>query len=208
LAPRLAWWALALVAAAAAAQAEGIPVETRIEGLEARLEGLTRRLDALETLLKGSQHRAPAAAPKGEPDWSFDDYTRERPFRVLQRSLDRASGRIELLLDLTAPLPDGPAWAEVRRGEPLPLVLTVRLADGRELPPLPLHLERASPLVPGGRLHAGASLEPSLAAQASGIRVARRPPEGPSDAGAPDSASRSARPPRGALPPSPERGLP
>jgi hypothetical protein len=156
--------------------AEEIDPETRIDGLEARLEGLTRRVQALETLLKGSgPGNAASSAPKGEPIWDLDDYSRESPFQVIQRTLDREVGRVDLLLGVTGPIPDLPDWAKLEKGAPVPLLLTLDLGDGVAASPLPLTLERGARLEPGSRLHVSAQLEPSLAKRVRQIRVGHAP---------------------------------
>lgn len=163
-------WLILLVAGGPLA--EEIAPETRINGLEARLEGLTRRVQALETLLKESgPGSAVRPAPKGEPTWELDDYSRENPFQVIQRSLDRDTGHVDLLLSVVAPIPDLASWAGVPKGEPVPLLLTPDLDDGGAASPLPLRLERATRLEPGSRLHVSAQLEPGLARRVREIRV-------------------------------------
>jgi hypothetical protein len=145
---------------------------TRIDGLEARLEGLTRRVQALEGLLASSPPGGVAATvAKGEPLWEFDDYARETPFQVIQRSLDRDTGRIDLLLGVTAPIPDLAAWAELEKGAPVPLHVIHGPIDGPPASPLPLRLERGAVLTPGARLHVSAHLEPAVARQARQLRV-------------------------------------
>lgn len=177
MAPEPRPWALGtlclplLLCAAPLAAAEIDPA-TRIDGLEARLEGLTRRVQALETLLKESgPGNAGNSAPKGEPTWDLDNYCRENPFQVIQRNLDRATGRIDLLLSVTAPIPDLADWIKLEKGAPVPLRLTLDLDDGQAASPLPLRLERAIRLEPGSRLHVSAQLEPSLAKRVRQIRV-------------------------------------
>lgn len=163
---------LPLLFCAAPLAAEEIDPETRIDGLEARLEGLTRRVQALETLLKESGlGNAASSAPKGEPIWELDDYSREDPFQVIQRTLDRETGRVDLLLSVTAPIPDLADWAKLEKGAQVPLLLTLDLGDGQAASHLPLRLERATRLEPGSRLHVSAQLEPSVAKRARQIRV-------------------------------------
>lgn len=152
--------------------AQEIDPRTRIDGLEARLEGLTRRVQALETLLKESVlSGSKAAAPKGEPTWELDTYVRESPFQVIQRSLDRETGRVDLLLNVTAPIPDQAAWAGLEKGAPVPLLLTPDLGEASPASPLPLRLERATRLEPGSRIHVSLQLEPGVAKRIHQIQV-------------------------------------
>lgn len=163
---------LALWVSASQVPAQGIDSETRIDGLEARLEGLTRRVQALETLLKESGPGVGGvAAPKGEPGWELDDYSREAPFQVIQRSLDRETGRIDLLLSVTAPIPDAALWTNLEKGSPVPLLVTPDLGDGAAASPLPLRLERGTRLEPGARLHVSTQLEPSVAKRVRQLRI-------------------------------------
>lgn len=163
---------LILLGAASPAPALEIDPKTRIDGLEARLEGLTRRVQALETLLKESAPGgAKVAGPKGEPSWELDDYSRESPFQVIQRSLDRETGRVDLLLSVTAPIPDLAAWTRLEKGAPVPLLVTPDLGEDSPASPLPLRLERATRLEPGSRIHVSAQLEPGVAKRVHQIRV-------------------------------------
>ena len=168
---------LALVAGSADA-AEGIDPNTRLEGLEVRLDALTRRVQALETMLKqaGPGVGRPTG-PKGEPVWDFDDYTQGSPFNVLQQSLDRTNGRVDLLLDVVGPVPDVEDWAAVARSEPVPLTLTADRGDGIAVQSVPLRLERANQIVPGARLHVTATVDAAYAKLVRRIRVSHAPAE-------------------------------
>lgn len=166
-------WLLPLLAAAGPLAAGEIDPLTRIDGLEARLEGLTRRVQALETLLKEpGPITAAARSVKGEPTWELDDDSRTSPFQVLQKSLDRQSGRVDLLLDVVAPIPDLSDWDSVARGEDSPLMLIADQGEGRPAVPVSLRLERATRLDPGARLHLSAQLEPGIAERVRRIRIA------------------------------------
>ncbi len=182
-------WALGLLTlplliAAGPLVADDIDRATQIEGLEARLEGLTRRVQALETLLKESgRGSASAPAPKGEPTWDLDDYSRSSPFQLIQRNLDRKNGRVDLLLDVIEPIPDLRDWATVPRGEPVPLQLTPDTGDAGASIPVALRLERATRFEPGARVHLSAQLEPSVAKRVRQIRVAHAPASGTGEDG-------------------------
>lgn len=161
-----------LIGSGAAAPALAADLETRIDGLEARLEGLTRRVQALETVLKESgPDSARTAAPKGEPSWELDDYSRESPLQVVQRDLDRETGRVDLLLSVTGPIPDAAAWSSLEKGTPVPILITLDLGGGATGDPLPLRLERATSLEPGSRIHLSAQLEPGVAKRVHQIQV-------------------------------------
>jgi hypothetical protein len=173
---RWAAWLLPLLVAAGPLASDEIDPLTRIDGLEARLEGLNRRVQALETLLRESGPLASAAPTvKGEPTWELDDYSRTSPFQVLQRSLDRQSGRLDLLLDVVAPIPDLADWNSAARGEAVPLMLIADTADGAAAAPVPLQLERATRLEPGARLHLSARLEPGIAERVRRIQIFHAP---------------------------------
>jgi hypothetical protein len=176
---RRAAWLLLLLAAAGPLASDEIDPLTRIDGLEARLEGLTRRVQALETVLRESGPLASAAPTvKGEPSWELDDYSRTSPFQVLQKGLDRQSGRLDLLLDVVAPIPDLADWSSVDRGEAVPLMLIGDTGDGEALAPVRLRLERATRFDPGARLHLSAQLEPGVAERVRRIRIVHVSAEG------------------------------
>lgn len=173
---------LSLASPAAPIRAEGgIDMDTRVEALEARLEALTRRVIGLESAIKETAGIAPAApSPKGEPAWVFDAYVQGSPFRVLQKELDRTSGRVDLLLDVVAQLPDKDSWASAQSGQPVPLVLSAELAypgPGAPATPIPLVLERATRIVQGARIHLSARLDPAEAQSVRRIQVSRTGPE-------------------------------
>ncbi len=162
---------LALTAGAAQGD-EGIDAATRLEGLEVRLEALTRRVQALETVLKEMGPGSGGAATReGEAVWEFDAYIEETPFNVLQRSFDRKTGRVDLLLDVVAPVPDADHWASKARGAPVPVTLTADRGDGDTGQTQPLRLERASQIVPGARLHVSAALDPADAKLVRRLRI-------------------------------------
>lgn len=159
---------------------EGIDAGTRLEGLEVRLEALTRRVQALETVLKEmGPGSSPTAAQEGEPVWEFDAYVEDTPFNVLQRSFDRKTGRVDLLLDVVAQLPDADRWASKARGAPVPLTLTADRGDGGTGRTQPLRLERASQIMPGARLHVSAALDPADAKLVRRLRIVHES-QGPS----------------------------
>jgi hypothetical protein len=98
----------------------------------------------------------------------------------LQQELDRTSGRVDLLLDVVAQLPDTERWPPADRGQQVPLVLIAEPAypgPGTSATPIPLVLERATRIVPGARIHVSARLDPTEAQSVRRIRVGRTGPE-------------------------------
>ena len=173
-----------LTGADAALRAETtIPMDTRIEALEARLEALTKRVAALESAASATDPAgAPAAAnAEGEPIWDFDGYVQGSPFRVLQRELNRETGRLDLLLDLVAEPPDSGPWTAAP-GQEIPLALTLEPpgnARDQRVGPMALTLERGSRMVPGARIHVTARLDPALARSVRRIRIGQAPERTP-----------------------------
>ena len=154
--------------------AHAIDADTRIEALEARLEALTRRVAALELVLSNAGPTAAGtAAKRGAPLWDLDAYIGEAPFRVLHHDLNRETGRVDVLLDVTADIPDGDLWSGLRRGDPVPLVIS---SDRAPEAAIALRLERAGSLVPGARIHLGALLPPEQSALAETLILRHRPP--------------------------------
>jgi hypothetical protein len=163
--------ALSLVLAPAA---QGIDTDARVEALEARLESLTRRVAALEAVLKDTAPEGTGAPTQsGEPVWELDDYTGNAPFRVLHHSLDRNTGRVDLLLDVTAEIPDLARWEALAAGDAVPLTLAVEPGSdqGSDQGEVPFTLERATHYAPGARVHVGAAIPPQRAATARVLRV-------------------------------------
>jgi hypothetical protein len=167
---------LPLLALAGPLTVGDIDPQSRIDGLEARLEGLTRRVQALENLLKESGSAPPSV--KGEASWEPDEYSGSSPFQILQTSLDRESGRAELLLEVVAPIPDLAAWAAAPRGHAIPLILTASQAERGPVTTVGWRLERATRFDPGARLHLSAQLEPEIARRVRTIRITHAPPSG------------------------------
>jgi hypothetical protein len=147
--------------------------EQRLQALEERVRALTGRVENLE------RAASPAAQPVRGPGlpadgavWTFDDYVDASPFKVSYKSFDRATGRVELLLQITAPIEQPELWSET--GRSVPVALRYRAADGAEGASV-FALVRASRLEPGSRVHLRALVEPALAASASHLSVGRAP---------------------------------
>jgi hypothetical protein len=153
----LTWTLGSLPAAAEQTAAE------RIELLEAKLRALTARVAALEA----SPGNAAAPEPGGGIAWVLDNDLRGRPFRIAHKALDLDDGRVELLLQITEPVPSAERWIA---GGPAPIRLTLRTPEGGERR-FYMTLLRGRSLEPGGHLHLLAELEPALAAGASQIVV-------------------------------------
>jgi hypothetical protein len=150
--------ALVGVALPATAAAEQLP-EVRIERLEAQVRALTERIAALEA------EQSPAAP--GEIAWQLDQDLNGRTFRVVHQALDADDGRVELLLQVAAPVPVPEHWMQ---GSPAPIRLTLRAADGSEQG-LYMTLIRGASVEPGKHLHLLAELDPAIAAATSLILI-------------------------------------
>ena len=159
-----------ILALATAPAVQAIDTDTRLEALEVRPESLTRRVAALEALLKDAvPDRLGASTQNGEPAWELDDYTGTVPFRVLHRSLDRDTGRVDLLLDVTGPVPDRALWDSLAAGDPVPLVIAYE--SGPDVGESQLRLERATRFDPGARVHVSVELPPDRAPTVRMLRV-------------------------------------
>jgi hypothetical protein len=154
---------LPLLAAAVALPAAAEQTDAaRIELLEGKLQALAERVAALEA------HRGqPAAAGGGEVVWLLGEELRGRPFRIAHKALDVDDGRLELLLQITEPVPGADRWI---LGEPAPIRLTLRAADGGERLSY-MTLLRGASFEPGRHLHLLAEIDPAVAAAASQIFI-------------------------------------
>lgn len=162
--------------ALAAGPCAAIDQDTRLDALEARLEALTRRVQAMESVLKETgQSAAAPAIPKGQPLWESDDYSDGEPLRVLKSSLDRASGRLDVLLDVVTEIPDPEHWTNLNRGASVPLTVSLTPAPGDAQSPLRLRVERAGSIVPGSRIHVTGQIPPDLARQVRKILLLHAP---------------------------------
>jgi hypothetical protein len=134
----------------------------RIELLEAKLRALTERVAALEA------DQGDAVAPEpGSIAWVLGDDLRGRPFRIAHKALDLDNGRVELLLQITEPVPAAERWIP---GGPAPVRLTLRTPDGGERR-LYMMLLRGRSFEPGRHLHLLAEIDPAVAAGATQIVV-------------------------------------
>jgi hypothetical protein len=159
---------LLLVALAAALSspplAAGQRAAERIDMLEAEVRALAERVTTLEAA--GTTDSGAGSGTDGIA-WQLGDGLRGQPLRISHRAMDIDKGRIELLLEITEPLPAPARW---QTGRPAPIVLTLRAPDGTEHS-MPMTLLRGAKLEPGGQLHLIAELEPALAAAATQVSV-------------------------------------
>lgn len=155
-----ALWLAAVIGVAllGTAAAEQTP-EERIGRLEAQVRALTERIAALEA--------GDGSAAAGDVVWQLDEDLRGRTFRVVHQALDADDGRVELLLQVTAPVPAPERWMQ---GGPAPIRVTLRAPDGSERL-LYMTLIRGASFEPGKHLHLLAELEPAVAAGTTEILV-------------------------------------
>ncbi len=158
--PAVAVAALASVALLEPAAAEQTS-EQRIERLEAQIRALTDRVAGLEA------DRSAAAAEDRDAPWLLGDDLRGSPFRIVHKTLDADRGRVELLLQITAPVAAPERWMP---GGPAPIRLTLTAPDGRDQS-LYMTLLRGASFEPGKHLHLLAELDPSAAAAASRLQI-------------------------------------
>jgi hypothetical protein len=156
--PALLLAALAGFALPGSAGAEQTP-EERIGRLEAQVRALTERIAVLEA--------GDSSAAAGDVVWQLDEDLRGRTFRVVHKALDANDGRVELLLQVTAPVPAPERWMQ---GGPAPIRVTLRAPNGSEKR-LYLTLIRGASFAPGKHLHLLAELEPAVAAGTTEILI-------------------------------------
>jgi hypothetical protein len=148
-------------------------MDERLLQLEAQVRALSDRLNALE-------HAAPASASVAAEGqvvvgdagvvWLIDDYVSKSPFRVSYKAFDRTHGRIELLLQVTAPLDNPSQWSS--KGAEVPVAVTLRGAGGEERRKQ-FVLGRGTRAEPGSHLHLYADIDPAWAAAARQLVVER-----------------------------------
>lgn len=144
---------------------------------------LSERVEVLEQLKRPADVPSATAtkAKSGEVSWHFGDYLQGSPFSVLQHEFDRASGQVDLLLDVTGVIPDAGRWQGVVPGDAVPIRLIARLADSSTTPPIAFELNRGARFEAGSRLHVMAWLDPVTA---SGARMLQIEHVEPKDRGA------------------------
>jgi hypothetical protein len=152
----------------------GQSMDERVLQLEAQVRDLSDRLNALE------QAGAPASASGAAEEqvvvgdagvvWLIDDYVGKSPFRVSYKAFDPTHGRIELLLQVTAPLDNPSQWSS--QGAEVPVAVTLRGAGGEEAQKQ-FVLGRGMRAEPGSHLHLYADIDPAWAAAARQLVVER-----------------------------------
>ena len=135
--------------------------QQRLLELEQQLQILTGRVELLERRAAAPQPGVTAGLPADGVVWSFDDYVNGTQFKVSHKSLDKHSGRLDLLLQTMAPLADPDQWTDV--GSTVPIALTLRSVDGAETHTT-FTLGRGARLEPGAHLHLQATIDPLQAA--------------------------------------------
>lgn len=152
------------------------PITARVLQLEAQVRALTERLSALERAGAAQHTAASAEAQPGVADsgvvWLIDDYIGNSPFRVSHKEFNAAQGRIELLLQVTAPLNDPAPWSTP--GARVPVAVTLRGADGEQARQH-FMLGRGTRTEPGSHLHLYADIDPASAAAARQLVVEHAP---------------------------------
>lgn len=150
-------------------------MQQRLLELEARLHTLDDRLDRLE------QHAVTAGASAGVEAgqassttvagivWTLDARITDGPLRLTHKEFDRNRGRVDLLLEITAPLQDPARWDEV--GGEVPVMLTLRGVDGTEHARA-FTLARGQRIEPGAFVHLSADIDPARAATAGHFIIA------------------------------------
>lgn len=155
---------------------------------------LSERVAALEA---AASTQATEATDGDGIRWRFEPPVTGHPLAVTQKQLDRRSGSAELLLELTAPLPEPGRW--LNQDGRLPLVLVATHADGSESSH-PVQLVRRSSLEPGSFLHVRAALDVSEIARIVDILIRaehaaqRQPAAAPQHSASPTNLFRDQRP--------------
>ncbi len=93
----------------------------------------------------------------------------DSPLRVTHKEFDRDRGRVDLLLQITAPLQDPEHWDAV--GSEVPVMLRLRGADGVEQVQA-FTLARGNRIEPGAFVHLIADIDPARAAAAGQFIIA------------------------------------
>jgi len=144
-------------------------LEARLLEIEGQLRALSARVEALERHGAGE----PTAAPDDDAGgiaWSLGTIVAGEPLRITHKQLDAARGRLDLLVEVTAPLAEPARWSAPNA--PVPLAVTLRAADGAART-YTLLLARGTSAEPGARLHLSAELDPAQAAAAQQLIIDR-----------------------------------
>jgi hypothetical protein len=141
-------------------------LDARVLALETQLRALTARVEVLER--RGGEGEPAAQGDEGGIVWTLGAIVAGEPFRITHKQLDARGGRLDLLLEITAPLGEPMLWVDV--GKAVPLAVTLRDADGVAS----VHrftLTRGSSTEPGGRLHLTTEIDPARAAAARQVII-------------------------------------
>jgi hypothetical protein len=158
-------------------------IDERMLELEAQVRTLSERVELLEQRAVTAGPRASAAAGTGSGSrsglasstsgagivWSLDPGVAGSPLRVTHKEFDRNSGRVDLLVEITAPVQDPQRWDEV--GGDVPVMLRLRSADGAEHVQA-FTLARGKRIEPGAFVHLIADIDPARAATAAQFIIA------------------------------------
>jgi len=139
------------------------PVESRLQAMEAQLRTLMARVEALERRGSGESANADADEDPGALVWTPGEVVAGSPLRITHKELDLDAGRLELLLEVTAPLAAPALWSTP--GAEVPLAATLRDAEGSASTHR-FRLVRGSSTEPGARLHLSTAVDPARAAAA------------------------------------------
>ncbi|MCF8004522.1 MAG: hypothetical protein K9L32_10010 [Chromatiaceae bacterium] len=152
---------------------------TRLAQLEARTELLTKRLADLEQAAQAAvpstnQPATTTAATSKDSgvDWRLGAGLQGDPLRVAAQTFDQRRGRIEVLLEIKAPLPDADAWPR-QPGLQVPVVMIARDSSGAVAAEQALTLIRGASQEPGVYLHLGAELSEQTADRVQVIELHR-----------------------------------
>ena len=100
--------------------------------------------------------------------WKLNPGVIDSPLRVTHKEFDRSRGRLDLMLQITAPLPEPQRWGTV--GNEVPVELRLRAADGADYVQA-LTLARGNRLEPGAFVHLHADIDPARAATAGQLII-------------------------------------
>jgi len=148
----------------------------RLELLEARIELLTKRLAHMEQAAQVApsidQPAAAAVAASGGSavDWRLGAGLQGDPLRVAAQTFDQRRGRVEVLLEIKAPLADADAWPR-EPGLQVPVIMIARDSSGAVAAEQPLTLIRGPSQEPGAYLHLGAELSEQTADRVQTIEL-------------------------------------
>ncbi len=140
----------------------------RLAMLEARTELLTKRLDHLEQAAPSTDQlgaaTTAAAATRADSGiaWRLGAGLEGDPLRVAAQTFDQRRGRIEVLLEIQAPLPDADAWPR-QPGRQVPVIVIARDNSGAVAAEQALTLMRGPSQEPGAYLHLGTELSEQTA---------------------------------------------